>query len=67
MRALKIAILGAGISGLSLFDILDRQYNIKCDIYEKEEEIGGLCRTRIVNGYTYDISGGHVLIQKMRK
>ena len=67
MRALKIAILGAGISGLSLFDILDRQYNIKCDIYEKEEEIGGLCRTRIVNGYTYDISGGHVFNSKNEK
>lgn len=61
---MKIAILGAGISGLSLFDILNRKYKIECDIYEKEASVGGLCRTEIINGYVYDLSGGHIFNSK---
>lgn len=62
---MKIAILGAGISGLSLFDILNKKYSdIDCDIYEENNDIGGLCRTKIINGYTYDLSGGHIFNSK---
>lgn len=62
---MKIAILGAGISGISLFDILNKTCsNIDCDIYEKNNSIGGLCRTKIIDGYTYDLSGGHVFNTK---
>lgn len=57
---MKIAILGAGISGLSLFDIMDRFYGIRADLYEMEQQIGGLCRTRQTDGFTFDMSGGHV-------
>lgn len=61
---MKIAILGAGISGISLYDILNKQYGIQCDIYEKENKIGGLCKTEVVNDYVYDLSGGHVFNSK---
>ncbi len=60
---MKIAILGAGISGLSLFDILKRYYNINCDIYEKDT-IGGLCKSKVIDDYVFDLSGGHVFNSK---
>lgn len=64
---MRIAILGAGISGVSLYDILNRRYNIQCDIFEKEKNIGGLCRTKVVEGYVYDLSGGHVFNSKYKE
>ncbi len=61
---MDIAILGAGISGISLHNILKNRYSIDADIYEKENRVGGLCRSESVKGFTYDISGGHVLNSK---
>lgn len=64
---MKIAILGGGLSGVSLHDILNRKYGIIADIYEKEEKLGGLCRTEIIDGYVYDLSGGHVFNSKYKE
>jgi protoporphyrinogen oxidase len=57
-----IGILGGGLSGISL------QYLLKKDneIVEKEERIGGLCRTYEKGGFYYDI-GGHILFSKNEK
>jgi len=55
----KIAVIGAGISGLTIAQKL-LQAGLSPVIYEKEREIGGLCRTRTTSGYTFDLSGGHV-------
>jgi protoporphyrinogen oxidase len=63
---MSIAILGGGISGLSLCEILYSNYSITCDLYEKEGDFGGLCRTRYIDGYTYDVSGGHVFNSKSK-
>jgi protoporphyrinogen oxidase len=59
----KIAIIGAGISGLSIAWMLS-EIGLEPVIYEKEDDIGGLCRTRITKGYTFDLSGGHVFNSK---
>jgi len=60
----KIVILGAGLSGLSTaFHIKERIKNFKeivYEIYEKEKEVGGLCRTEFENGFFFDYSG-HLL------
>ena len=52
----KVVILGAGLAGLSA------AYHFKkdCRIYEKDEEIGGLCRSKRIDGFTFDYSG-HLL------
>jgi UDP-galactopyranose mutase len=52
----KIIILGAGITGLST------AYHLKKDylIFEKEEKTGGLCRSKKINGFTFDYTG-HLL------
>jgi protoporphyrinogen oxidase len=59
----RVAIIGAGISGLSIAKRL-LQSGLLPVIYEKETDIGGLCRTRMASGYTFDLSGGHVFNSK---
>jgi len=63
---LKIAILGAGVSGLALARRLIEAGFPQADIhlFEAAGEIGGLCRSKTVDGFTYDTSGGHVLFSK---
>jgi protoporphyrinogen oxidase len=51
----RILIVGGGISGLAAASFLaDKFY---CRLLEKEEEIGGYCRTLYQDGFTWDYSG----------
>ena len=63
---MKIAILGAGVSGLALARKLVEGGLPLEDIhlFEADSEIGGLCRSKTVDGFTYDVSGGHILFSK---
>lgn len=56
---MRIGILGGGLSGITL------QRLLRCDniLLEKEDRVGGLCRTFRKNGFAYDI-GGHILFSK---
>jgi protoporphyrinogen oxidase len=65
---LKIAILGAGISGLALARYLVEGGHPLADIslFEAARETGGLCRSKTVDGFTYDVAGGHILFSKDR-
>jgi protoporphyrinogen oxidase len=62
----KIAILGAGVSGLSLARFLVEGGHPAGDItiFEAESVPGGLCRSKTVDGFTYDVAGGHILYSK---
>jgi protoporphyrinogen oxidase len=52
-----IVILGAGIAGLSAaFHLKGKEY----EIFEREEEVGGLCRSVTNDGFTFDYTG-HLL------
>jgi len=66
---LKIAILGAGVSGLSLARLLSERGLPLTDLtlFEADAVPGGLCRSKTVDGFTYDISGGHILFSKDRE
>ena len=57
----KIAIIGAGPSGLTLAHALLRRGVGDFIVLEREADAGGLCRTRIVDGSPLDIGGGHFL------
>lgn len=59
MTKKRIIILGAGLSGLSAAWHLQKK-GIDCCAYEKEPEIGGLCRSKKINGFTFDYDG-HLL------
>jgi protoporphyrinogen oxidase len=49
-----ILILGAGVTGLSLGSFLDvRDYLI----LEREDSVGGYCKTKIQDGFVWDYSG----------
>ena len=52
-----ILIIGAGLAGLSTAFHLN---SLPYKIYEKEKEIGGLCRSYHLDGFTFDFTG-HLL------
>jgi len=64
----KIAILGAGVSGLALARFLVEGGLPAADVhlFEAAPVVGGLCRSKTVDGFTYDVAGGHILYSKDR-
>lgn len=60
----KILILGAGLAGLSAAWHLQK-LGVEAHLIEKEPEVGGLCRTKYVKGFTFDCDG-HLLHFKHR-
>jgi protoporphyrinogen oxidase len=63
---LKIAILGAGVSGLALGRFLVERGFPREDVhlFEAQGKPGGLCHSKTVDGFTYDVTGGHILFSK---
>ncbi len=59
MARKRIFVLGAGLAGLSVAWHLQRKGR-DCQIFEKESEVGGLCRSKNINGFTFDFDG-HLL------
>jgi len=57
-------ILGAGITGVAAGRRLQQLGNNNFLVLEGENESGGLCRTKVVDGHYLDIGGGHVLHSK---
>ena len=66
---MKIAILGAGVSGLALARFLIERGFPAADLalFEADRVPGGLCRSKTVDGFTYDLAGGHILFSKDRE
>lgn len=60
---MKIGLLGGGITSLAIGYYLKHPY----EILEKEERCGGLCRSLIEKGYTFDPYGAHILFSKNHK
>lgn len=54
----SVAIIGSGISGLTVANILKENFKVK--VYEKENKPGGLIRCDRVDGNLFHICGGHV-------
>lgn len=59
---MKVAIIGAGISGMSAAHFLKRKHDIT--IFEKESRPGGLIKCRRENGSLFHTCGGHVFNSK---
>ncbi|BEQ14362.1 protoporphyrinogen/coproporphyrinogen oxidase [Desulfoferula mesophila] len=55
----ETTILGGGLTGLSLAQYLEGETLV----LEAEERPGGLCRSFVKDGFTYDI-GGHILFSR---
>ncbi len=53
----KVAVIGAGISGLTIANLLKDKYIVK--VYEKESIPGGLISCKEINGGLFHTCGGH--------
>ncbi len=56
----RIAVIGAGVSGLTTARILSEDSRNHVVVYEKESTPGGLIRCMQVDGSLFHICGGHV-------
>jgi protoporphyrinogen oxidase len=56
----KVGILGAGITGLSVGAHLQYDY----DILEREDVVAGHCRSYCDQGFTFDIGGAHIIFSR---
>jgi protoporphyrinogen oxidase len=56
---MKIGILGAGVSGLSAGRLLAGKHEV--EILERDHDIGGIAKVRMVDGVPYHTVGGHCL------
>jgi len=56
----RIAIIGAGLTGLSTAYHLEQRGYTDFELFEKESSVGGLCRTIQQDGFTFDFTG-HLL------
>ena len=57
---MKIGILGGGLAGIAAAYFLRDQ---DCEVLEKFSRIGGHCKTKKKNGFSYDM-GGHIIFSK---
>ena len=62
---MKIAIIGAGISGLSVGQLLKGRHDVT--LFEAEERPGGLVKCDRVEGHLFHRTGGHVFNTKRQE
>jgi protoporphyrinogen oxidase len=63
---MRIAVLGGGISGIILSRLLQEKGH-EIHLFEAQDSLGGLCRSRLINGFVYDLCGGHILNSRNSK
>jgi protoporphyrinogen oxidase len=63
---MKTAILGGGLTGLTLGYLMTQQGQ-DFEILEREKECGGLMRTVRTEGFTFDYGGSHIIFSKNEK
>jgi len=59
----KTAILGGGLSGLTLARLLQEQGE-EIVVLEAEPEYGGLCKSKTDQGFTFDTGGSHIIFSR---
>ncbi|MBI4878968.1 MAG: FAD-dependent oxidoreductase [Planctomycetes bacterium] len=57
---MKVAIVGGGVSGAAAARFL-AEAGVQVDVFERDALAGGLMRSELVSGYSFDVSGGHIL------
>lgn len=62
---MKVAILGSGISGLSVGQMLKNEHHVK--VYEIKDKVGGLIKCDRINDCLFHKVGGHVFNSKNKR
>ncbi|WP_292364222.1 MULTISPECIES: protoporphyrinogen/coproporphyrinogen oxidase [unclassified Methanoculleus] len=60
---MKSAVLGGGLTGITLARLLHEQGD-DVTVLERNEKIGGLCRSRAEAGFTFDSGGSHIIFSR---
>ena len=60
---MKTAILGGGLTGITLARLLHEKGD-EVTVLEREKEYGGLCRSMTDSGFTFDIGGSHIIFSR---
>lgn len=60
----KVAIIGGGVSGLSIANCLIGDFQVK--VFEQSSKPGGLIKCERINGMLYHMVGGHVFNSKRK-
>ncbi|MBU4077876.1 MAG: FAD-dependent oxidoreductase [Euryarchaeota archaeon] len=60
---MKTAILGGGLTGITLARLLQEKGD-EVTVLEREKEYGGLCRSMTDSGFTFDIGGSHIIFSR---
>ncbi|MGD6806057.1 MAG: protoporphyrinogen/coproporphyrinogen oxidase [Candidatus Bathyarchaeia archaeon] len=61
---MKIALLGGGLTGLTIGCLLSNNTHVDFEVLEKEFECGGLMRTLYAEGFSFDYGGSHIVFSK---
>ncbi|EPB7444653.1 NAD(P)-binding protein [Campylobacter lari] len=59
---MKIGVIGAGVSGLSIARLLKDDFEV--EVLEKSNVVGGIARTKDVDDKPYHVNGGHCFNSK---
>jgi protoporphyrinogen oxidase len=57
------AIIGGGLTGVTVARLL-HETGVDLMVLEKEEQIGGLCRSQTSDGFTFDRGGSHIIFSR---
>ena len=60
---MTVAILGGGLTGVTFARLL-KEKGEDIIVLERESRIGGLCRSKTENGFTFDIGGSHIIFSR---
>jgi len=63
LSIVKTAILGGGLTGITLARFL-HEIGEDVTVLEREPVFGGLCRSVINSGFTFDIGGSHIIFSR---
>jgi protoporphyrinogen oxidase len=66
LREKPTVIIGAGPAGLTAGYLLGKQYGLPVVVLEAEDQVGGIAKTAVRDGYRFDL-GGHRFFTKVKE